>query len=178
MNKTNRHVQNYTKRFEKRLNDYPSCNISNRIVSNNGTMSNNHKLTPVANSSDFTLNYHFSIIFNGNGKFSDDAKSVNSIYYSISNNANDYNSECCKNNNKKSEFKSNFVTLPSENLIKNKHIQNKQQHYVSSKMCNVAPLTKSNLSKLNYLNRTVYLPKSNENSNVYTSNHYQSSLFI
>lgn len=172
MNKTNRHVQ--------RLNDYPSCNISNRIVTKNGTMSYNHKLTPVATSNDFTLNYHCSIIFNGNGKFSDDAKkSVNSIYYSISNNANDYNSEYCKNNNKKAEFKSSFVTLPSENLIKNKQIQNKQQqHYVSSKMCNVAPLTKSNLSKLNYLNRTVYLPKSNENSNVYTSNHYQSILFF
>ena len=171
MNKTNRHVQNYT----KRLNDYPSCNISNRIVTNNGTMSYNHTLTPAGN--DFNLNYHCSIIFNGNGKFSDDAKSVNSIYYSISNNANDCNNNYCKKN-KKAEFKSSFVTLPSENLIRNKQIQNKQQHYVSSKMCNVAPLTKSNLSKLNYLNRTVYLPKSNENSNVYTSNHHQSSLFI
>lgn len=105
---------------------------------------------------DLSVDYHYTVVYNGNGllpnankgsirSISNLSASKKSLHGRMSPDADDTLNESFS-----------FVSLPSGNLVNNRSVNNSRPNSVY-----YAPLTESNLRKLNYLNRNIYLPSGN-----------------
>ena len=142
------------------LRGYRSPVISNQLVAdfNRGVMSYEQTVSESpcfkskASAKDFTVNYHCSIIFNGSPANSPRLK-VSSNYPHVK--TKKYYIKAATSPNQEHPKNTNYMCSASFTAPCN------EKDRLSSIY---APLTKSNLKRLNYLNRTVVLPSKNAKS--------------